>query len=234
VLSTDPNILFQHQLSNDVLIAVNDAISAIERGAETTPLCELMTAFQSDKGSGKHNYTQLYWRLLAPYRRSAASVLEVGIGTNFTDVPSSMGLNGVPGASLRAWRAFFTKANIYGADVDRRILFSEDRITTHYIDQLNSATIDDFFASVKEEDFDIIIDDGLHRFDANHNLFSTSQSRLSSSGLYLIEDIVGSVENVSLYCEMIVNSGMCGAVVRLPNALNVDDDNCVAILCPDA
>ena len=42
------------------------------------------------------------------YQRNAVeNILEVGIGTNFLDVPSTMGEDAIPGASLRMWRDFF-------------------------------------------------------------------------------------------------------------------------------
>ena len=42
-----------------------------------------------------------------------------------------------PGASLRAWRDYFVKADIYGADIDKKILFNENKIKNFYVDQEN-------------------------------------------------------------------------------------------------
>ena len=39
-----------------------------------------------------------------------------------------MGIKGKPGASVRAFRDYFDKAIIYGADIDSKILFFEKRI----------------------------------------------------------------------------------------------------------
>ena len=39
------------------------------------------------------------------------------------------------------------------------------------------------------EEFDIIIDDGLHTFNAGVSLFEVSFSKLREGGIYLIEDI---------------------------------------------
>ena len=41
-----------------------------------------------------------------------------------------MTLSGSPGASLRVWKDFFSNAKIYGSDIDKDILFNEDRIFT--------------------------------------------------------------------------------------------------------
>ena len=43
-----------------------------------------------------------------------------------------MNINGKPGASLRAWRDYFENALIYGADIDKNILFKENRINTFF------------------------------------------------------------------------------------------------------
>ena len=42
---------------------------------------------------------------------------------------------------------------------------------------------------IKEKDFDIIIDDGVHFFDANINFYENSIDKLKKNGYYLIEDI---------------------------------------------
>lgn len=39
------------------------------------------------------------------------------------------------------------------------------------------------------QNFDIIIDDGLHTTDANINLFRNSFDKLKKNGIYIIEDI---------------------------------------------
>jgi predicted methyltransferase len=43
-----------------------------------------------------------------------------------------------------------------------------------------------------KENFDIIIDDGLHTFDANVCFFENSIHKLSDNGYYIIEDIQNS------------------------------------------
>ena len=60
-------------------------------------------------------------------RLNNLNIFEVGLGTNNVDVPSNMGKDGKPGASLRAWRDYFPNA-----DIDTRILFKEDKIQTFY------------------------------------------------------------------------------------------------------
>jgi hypothetical protein len=100
-----------------------------------------------------------------------------------------MGSNVKPGASLRVWRDYFKNAKIYGADINKDILFQDDRIKTYYVDQLNSSSIETMWQQIGIENFDIIIYDGLHKTDANVNLFINSFNKLKKNGIYIIEDI---------------------------------------------
>jgi hypothetical protein len=79
-----------------------------------------------------------------------------------------MGAEGKPGASLRAFRDFLPNAVIYGADVDRRILFEEDRIHCHFLDQTNFSSFEKI-DNIIQEKLDLIVDDGLHSPNANIN-----------------------------------------------------------------
>ena len=83
-----------------------------------------------------------------------------------------MGSNASPGASLRAWRDFFTNAKIYGADIDKQVLFTEKRIKTFEMDQLNPNSIKNMWKKINKKNFDIIIDDGMHSYKSNLIMFN--------------------------------------------------------------
>ena len=100
-----------------------------------TEMCCVMAEFGSDKA--KNNYTPAYSALFNDRRDQHLRIFELGLGSNNPDVLSNMGVFGAPGASLRGWRELFPHALVYGADIDRRILFEEDRIKTFYCDQLD-------------------------------------------------------------------------------------------------
>ncbi len=95
----------------------------------------------------------------------------------------------MPGASLRVWKYFFSKAKIFGADIDPNTLFEEDRIKTFKVDQFDSKSINRMWKKVKIRDFDLIIDDGCHQFDGTINFFINSINFLGPNGFYIIEDI---------------------------------------------
>lgn len=161
-----------------------------------TELCNLMDKYGSDKGpnfKGAGNYTKMYDILFREIKDDIKYFFEVGLGTNNTDVPSNMGSDGVPGSSLRGFRDYFQNAQIFGADVDKRILFEEDRIKTFYVDQKNPDTIRELWSNFEGVKFDIIIDDGIHDTiqnpSGNRIFFDHSIHMLKSGGYYIIEDV---------------------------------------------
>ena len=136
-----------------------------------------------------HSYADYYERLFGHCRHGIMKVFECGLGTNNPNLASSMRENGKPGASLRVWRDYFPNAQIYGADIDRDILFTEDRIRTHYVDQRDPAAIEAYWQQLGETGFDFMLDDGLHVFDAGSCLFTHSIQHLAQHGIYVIEDV---------------------------------------------
>lgn len=162
---------------------------------EPTELCVIMGEYGSDKGSKDinrswHNYTLLYHKLFSSIKNNKLRVFELGLGTNNTQIPANMGINGKPGASLYGWAKFFPNASVFGADIDRDILFETNRIKTYYCDQLNPSDIKEMWSNKDLwEPFDIILDDGLHTFDANVCFFENSIFKLKRGGCYIIEDL---------------------------------------------
>jgi len=154
-------------------------------------LTELMNFYGSDKGgrNNHHNFAQYYSKIFYNKKNDIKNLLEIGLGTNNTDVPSNMGKDGKPLASLRAWRDYFKNANIYGGDIDKKILKNEDRIKTHYVDQTDPNSIKNMYANFGVKKFDIILEDGLHEFNANTCFFENSINFLAEDGTYIIEDV---------------------------------------------
>jgi hypothetical protein len=165
-----------------------------------TRLCRIMTWYGSDKGSmtwygnyqtmGYHNYTTVYAALFAPLHDRPLKLFELGLGSNNPNMPANMSVDGRPGASLRGWRDFFPRARVYGADIDRDILFAEERIKTFYCDQLDPEAIARLWAEPElREGMDIIIEDGMHSYDANISFLEGSLEQLRPGGFYIVEDI---------------------------------------------
>ena len=131
-------------------------------------------------------------------------ILEIGIGTNDTLMLSNMGKFGKPGASLKAYRDYFKKSRIYGADIDKKILFKDKKILTKYVDQTDHQSIRKLFKSYGDR-FDLIIDDGLHSHIANLNLFIHSLKFLKKGGCFVIEDISLKSKTIWLTISTILN-----------------------------
>ena len=174
-------------------------VDYLNRNSELNNLCQ---RHGTDKGSLRkspdlhtlnrqvHSYADFYEMIFGSMRRlPKVKVFECGIGTDDPRLASTMGLKGKPGASLRVWRDWFEDATIVGADIDRKILFSEPGIATFYVDQTNPDSIRSLWKDVDVEFFHIMIDDGLHTFEAGKILFENSIEKLSETGYYIIEDV---------------------------------------------
>jgi hypothetical protein len=152
-------------------------------------LGRILAENRSDK-STRHNYHIVYSYIFNNLGvNSELNILEIGLGTNNPILVSSMGPHGRPGASLYAFAEYLPNANIYGADVDENILFESDRITTSYVDQLDSKTFDQMSKNFSNVKYDLIIDDGLHSIGANFNTLLFALKNLKLGGWIVIEDI---------------------------------------------
>ena len=97
-----------------------------------------------------------------------------------------------PGCSLLGFRDYFSKAELYGADVDlKSLIHGQSRIKTYFVDQTDPDLIRDLWnhSDLYDTEFDIIIEDGLHTFEANKIFFENSIHKLKNGGIYIIEDI---------------------------------------------
>ena len=179
---------------------------------ERTRVGSVLTAHGSDKAD-PHTYDGVYAGILQSLPTNPR-ILELGIGTNFGDVDCNMGLDGVPGASLRAFRELRPDATVFGADIDRRILFEEDRISTHWVDQLDPDSLRSLGRELGgSRSFDLVIDDGLHTKRSNLNTFRQLLSVLKPGGFYIIEDVDGS--SLDFWRYVLSRHDVSGSVIRL-------------------
>lgn len=164
-----------------------------------TPLCEIMTKYGSDKSGGEttHNYTLFYEPLFSPIRDKKFNIFECGIGSIDPNTLSNMSMfNPVGvhlGGSIFGWREYFPNAEVYTCDIDRSLVEkykNEPRIHTYYCNQICDDCIEKFKKELGSDvKFDIIIDDGLHLFEANYVFLKNMYERLNPGGLYIIEDV---------------------------------------------
>lgn len=174
---------------NRKLLPVDDITTFPKTDKDHISVNELKKLFDfygSDKAN-YHSYHFLFGTILRD-KEDIKFIFEIGLGTNHTDVVSNMNWWGKPGASLRAFRDYCVNAEIYGGDIDKRILFKDNRIQTFFIDQTNPATFDDLLTKIPTG-FDLVIDDGLHSPDANINSLRFGLEIVKKGGWVVIEDI---------------------------------------------
>lgn len=205
---------------------------------QPTILCEIMGNNRSDKGNkniiySHHNYTVLYHHIFENFRFKKMRIFELGLGTNDISMPSNMGINGRPGASHYGWSEYFPNSEIFGADIDKKVLFQTDRIKTFYCDQTNPDAIKELWnKKLLEENFDIIVEDGLHKFEANVCFFENSIHKLKNNGYYIIEDII--IDEQNLFIEKIkeweVKYPECNfSLIIIPSYVNKYDNTLLII-----
>jgi hypothetical protein len=182
--------LFMLDLLTSTGIQIDEAIPIAlladtdEKKDAAVKLMALFEHYGSDKPN--HDYHLLYGAILA--KRDCSAVLEIGLGTTDVRFVSHMHGLGKPGSSLRAFRDFLPDARVYGADIDRSVLFEEDRIATFFVDQTDPSSFSALAACLPRE-FDLIIDDGLHAPNANLATLTFGIGRLKVGGCLVIEDI---------------------------------------------
>lgn len=208
-------------------VLVDYCISASDR------IARVCTRYGSDKGSASpdtrpyswapHSYSHFYQLIFGHRRHSVTRVFECGIGTNNPSMPSSMGPNGIPGASLRVWRDFFPNATVYGADIDAAVLFSEERIETRWLDQTSVSSIEALWADVGQDPFEVMIDDGLHTFEAGSTLLVNSLPHLDDAGIYIIEDV--GAKDLPLYWDFLGGLDVDFMVLQMSRSASEVGDN---------
>ncbi len=183
---------------------VNNMVGIASFADHHTDLHKLCQKHGTDKGHtdiathnfGKrrgytHDYASVYDLLFSQSRNNIEHLLECGIATlDRRDGinPKDSNENSL-GPSLRMWREYFANATITGIDIDSNCLFTDERIETYQCDQTNAQSIKQFLNQIPDRKFDIVIDDGLHRYHAGITLFENVIDRLTDHGVYVIEDI---------------------------------------------
>lgn len=171
-------------------------------GNEKRELGNLFYNYGSDKKT--HEYDYLYKYVIGKFEKIDL-LIEIGIGSNNTDVLSNMSERGKPGASLRAFRDYLSESKIIGLEYDKSVLFSEDRIETYFYDQHSKESINEISKKYNKQ-VDILIDDGLHSIVANINTIELAKNVLKPDGYLIIEDIgVDSLNLFNIAFELVAN-----------------------------
>ena len=140
-------------------------------------LNKLAQIFNTDK-FGKHYYTPIYMQVFKDLHKRKLKILEIGVGGY--DNPKE------GGASLKMWKEYFYKSQIFAIDIHDKSKLEEHRIKIFQGSQFDA----NFLNKVIEKTgiCDIIIDDGSHINE--HVVFSFKHlfPKLKNGGIYVIED----------------------------------------------
>jgi hypothetical protein len=141
----------------------------------------LAKIWRTDKW-GEHWYTQHYHSHFRNIRKKKLNVFEIGVG-GYEDP-----LEG--GNSLRTWKYYFPKSNIFSIDIHDKSQLQEKRIKIFQGSQTNEEFLQDVCEQIGN--IDIIIDDGSHINSHVIKTFEILFPKLSDNGIYVIEDLESS------------------------------------------
>jgi hypothetical protein len=95
---------FAQQVTGTLLDVENVTSTPVtDMGVASVPAMKERLDFYGSDKANVHNHHYLYGSILSD-RNSVQNIFEMGLGTNNSDVVSTMGKKGRPGASLRAFR----------------------------------------------------------------------------------------------------------------------------------
>lgn len=139
-----------------------------------TPLCKIGAKYGTDKCPQiKHTYTPAYYDLFKDRKGFVKKVFEIGV---------------CKGASVRMWRDFFPKAQIYGLDVREESRIEGERIKTFVGDSRDKKTWEKIFDEIGT-DIDLFVDDGSHWPSYQAITCRLVKPLLEKKAIYIIEDV---------------------------------------------
>ncbi len=166
---------------------VSPVPAAEKVGRGVMNLTDLADRYGSDKGSGRHRYSELYQMLFLPFRDRKIEFLEMGLLIGGPEHGFDAGRVTEDLPSIRMWLEFFKKAQIHGLDVSDFSWFKNDRFTFHQCDMDLRENIAKSGAEMPE--LDIVIDDASHASHHQQYGFLELFPKVKSGGLYIIEDL---------------------------------------------
>ena len=158
-----------------------------------------------------HSYVHTYSSMLGPWRHTLRSMVEIGIGSLSGKMAANMkywwwamqrhhhvdrspagtmprDMAYQPGASLRSWRRYFSRARIIGLDIDGntvRLANETPGVEAYVVD----ASVPTQIAANVPHELDLIIDDGDHVWVAQQRTLLNMWPYLALGGYYFIEDV---------------------------------------------
>ena len=142
-------------------------------------LVEMFDKYGCDKGNLKHRYDRVYAPALDQLKDHPFRMLEIGI---------------FKGNSTEAFVEYCPQVDVVGVDIFVRVnvdnipILNHPQVTACKCDSLVGPT-EEFMSLIGTDNFDIIIDDGLHTHEAQWKTFLNFIPYLKEGGSYFIEDV---------------------------------------------
>ena len=179
------------------------------KGIPTTMIDGMHSEWGGDKGS-THSYIDAYEELFNPIRNKEMNFLEIGV---------------MYGASMKMWKEYFSKGNIYGMDIRPHCTkYEEDRIKIFINDATQKQKTEELL-NTNYLLFDVIIDDGSHQIQDQLDTLGILYNYLNEGGIYIIEDIQD-IDTQKQYFEQL---GVPIEVIDLRQIKNRYDDVLIVI-----
>mgnify|MGYP006440441615 CR=1 FL=1 len=136
-------------------------------------------AKEAGTDKAQHGYLDVYNELFQPIHTDELNFLEIGV---------------YQGASAKLWASYFNNSNVFMTDIfDKKNILKDLDVNFFRGDSANEDDLCYLMEYVKEvterEVFDVIIDDGSHFQYDQMTTLGLMFPRLSSGGIYIIEDI---------------------------------------------
>ena len=118
----------------------------------------------------------MYDTLLKPIKDTTANILEIGVQH---------------GGSIKLWYDYFTKATIYGCDIEDRVSIPEIKFNNRVLLNLNEDAYRKEYVQkyFKNKKFDFLLDDGPHTLNSQEKFIELYSPLLSENGILIIEDV---------------------------------------------
>ena len=150
-------------------------------GLDSNDLNKLFVYFNTDKGSEVkivnkiqkgHNYSVHYEKYLSKFKNNdVIKILEIG---------------SLLGSGTASFIKYFQNSKIVSLDINPfNMRYYSKKIRSIFIDTQSKNIINELANYIKD-DFDIIIDDGLHEFQAGKTFFENTIEYLTQNGFYII------------------------------------------------
>lgn len=143
-------------------------------------LNKLAALYGTDKSS--LGYMDHYALHLSKFKRKRFNLLEIGVG-GYGDLHFG-------GASLRVWKMYFPRANVFGIDVCDKSSLQERRIKIFQGDQKDESFLERVSGDM--ETIDVVVDDGSHFNEDVIRSFCFLFPKMSDGGIYVVEDTCAS------------------------------------------